>query len=112
VPHFPAGECACGAALAGAADLGVAASHQIVDIPLETATVTQHDLHEVACGCGRVHRAAAPPAAGVAGTVTYGLALQAWCVYLIAAHAIPVHRCAELIEALTAPSPRPGSCTP
>ena len=27
VPHFPQGACPCGAALAGAADLGVAASH-------------------------------------------------------------------------------------
>jgi transposase len=108
VPHFPAGACACGADLAAAADLGVAASHQIVDIPLETATVTQHDLHEVACRCGRVHRALPPAGAGAAGTVTYGLALQAWCVYLIAAHAIPVHRCAELIEALTGAEPSPG----
>jgi hypothetical protein len=79
-----------------------------VDIPLEAATVTQHDRHEVACRCGRVHRAAAPAGAGVAGTVTYGLGLQAWCVYLIAAHAIPVHRCAELIEALTGAGPSPG----
>jgi transposase len=108
VPHFPEGACACGADLAAAADLGVAASHQVVDVPLETATVTQHDLHEVACACGRVHRAQAPPGAGAAGTVTYGLALQAWCVYLIAAHAIPVHRCAELIEALTGAQPSPG----
>jgi transposase len=46
VPHFPGGACACGADLATAADLGVAASHQVVDIPLQTATVTQHDLHE------------------------------------------------------------------
>src|ERR1035438_1882992 len=44
VPHFPEGPCACGADLGAAADLGVAASHQIVDVPLETATVTQHDL--------------------------------------------------------------------
>ncbi len=108
VPHFPAGTCACGADLGPAADPGVAASHQIAGIPLETATVTQHDLHEVACRCGRVHRALAPAGAGVAGTVTYGLALQAWCVYLLAAHAIPVHRCAELIEALTGAEPSPG----
>jgi len=40
--------------------------------------------------------------------VTYGLALQVWCVYLIAAHAIPVHRTAELIEALTGARPSPG----
>jgi transposase len=108
VPHFPRGVCECGAGLADAADLGVAASHQIVDVPLETATVVQHDLHEVACSCGRVHRALPPAGAGAAGTVTYGLALQAWCVYLIAAHAIPVHRCAELIEALTGAEPSPG----
>ena len=42
------------------------------------------------------------------GTVTYGISLQAWCVYLMAAHAIPVHRCAELIEALTGARPSPG----
>jgi transposase len=108
VPHFPQGACGCGADLAAAADLGVAASHQVVDVPLETATVTQHDLHEVACRCGRVHRAPSPAGAGVAGTVTYGLGLQAWCVYLLAAHAIPVHRCAELIEALTGAEPSPG----
>jgi hypothetical protein len=62
----------------------------------------------VACECGRVHRAAAPAGAGAPGTVTYGLALQAWCVYLMAAHAIPVHRCAGLIDALTGAQPSPG----
>ena len=49
-----------GAALEDAADLGVAASHQVIDVPLETARVVQHDLHEVACGRRRVHRAPAP----------------------------------------------------
>ncbi len=108
VPHFPRGACACGADLAGAADLGVAASHQEVEIPEMAAAVIQHDVHEVACRCGRVHRACAPAGAGVPGTVTYGISLQAWCVYLMAAHAIPVHRCAELIEALTGAKPSPG----
>ena len=108
VPHFPQGACGCGADLAGAADLGVAACHQEVEIPEMAATVIQHDLHEVACACGWVHRAAAPAGAGAPGTVTYGIGLQAWCVYLMAAHAIPVHRCAELIEALTGARPSPG----
>jgi transposase len=108
VDHFPAGACACGAALANGSDLGIAASHQQVEIPLAAARVIQHDLHEVACGCGRVHQAAPPPGAGPPGTVTYGPNLQAWCVYLIVAHAIPVHRCAELIEALTGATPSPG----
>src|SRR5208282_4150730 len=34
VPLFPEGPCACGRDLADAADLGVAASHQVVDVPL------------------------------------------------------------------------------
>jgi transposase len=108
VPHFPDGSCKCGAALADAADLGVVASHQQIEIPLASAQVIQHDLHAVACACGRVHQAAAPPGAGTPGTVTYGLNLQAWCVFLIAVHAIPVHRCAELIESLTGAKPSPG----
>jgi transposase len=108
VDRFPEGPCECGAALADGTDLGVAASHQQVDIPLASAEVIQHDLHEVACGCGRVHRAVAPAGSGAAGTVTYGVNLQAWCVYLIAAHHLPVHRCAELIEALTGAKPSPG----
>jgi transposase len=108
VPHFPRGMCECGADLTGAADLGVTASHQRVEIPLACAQVIQHDLHVVRCHCGRVHQAEAPADAGVPGTVTYELNLQAWCVFIIAAHAIPVHRCAELIEALTGARPSPG----
>jgi len=108
VPHFPRGSCACGADLAGAADLGVAASYQEIEIPEMAAQVIQHDVHAVACRCGRVHRAAAPAGAGMPGTVSYGISLQAWCVYLMAAHAIPVHRCAELIEALTGARPSAG----
>jgi transposase len=108
VPLFPRGPCACGADLADAADLGVAASHQQVEIPEMTARVIQHDLHEAACRRGQVHRAAAPPGAGMPGTVTYGISLQAWCVDLMAAHAIPVHRCAELIAVLTGAEPSPG----
>src|SRR5262249_40089029 len=74
---------------ADAADLGVAASHHEIEIPEMSAQVIQHDLHEAACRCGRVHRALASAAAGAAGTVTYGISLQAWCVHLMAAHAIP-----------------------
>jgi hypothetical protein len=109
IPHFPAGTCECGAALSGAADLGVVASHQQVEIPLASATVTQHDLHAVACGCGKVHQAARPDGVtGGPGTVSYGPALQALCVFLMVIHAIPVHRCAELIESLTGAAPSPG----
>jgi hypothetical protein len=87
VDHFPVGACACGADLADAADLGVTARHQQVDVPPVAVTRIQHELHTVACGCGRVHTAARP--AGVpAAPVSIGVNLQAWCVYLMVAHAI------------------------
>jgi transposase len=107
VPHFPQGACGFGRDLAGAADLGVAASHQEIDIPLAAARVIQHDLHEVGCACGAVHRAPAPAGAGAPGTVTYSVQLQAWCVFLIAAHYLPVHRAAQLVESLTGARPSP-----
>ena len=104
----PAGRCGCGADLARARDLGTAASHQQTDIPLVTARVTQYDLRAARCSCGQVTAAAAPAGAGMPGTVTYGPNLQAWCVYLMVAHAIPVHRCAELIASLTGAAPSAG----
>jgi transposase len=42
------------------------------------------------------------------GTVTYSVQLQAWCVFLIAAHHVPVHRAAQLIESLTGARPSAG----
>jgi transposase len=99
--------CECGADLAGAADLGVAVAHQQHDIPQVTARVVQHNRHRVACGCGRLHVAPVPD--GVADAPTsYGVNLQALCVFLMVVHAVPVHRCAQIIEALTGAKPSPG----
>ena len=105
---FPEGTCPCGRDLADADDLGVAASHQVIDTPVVTATVTQYDGHAVACRCGQVHAAAPPAGAGEAGTVTYGPNLQAWCVFLLVMHHVPVERCAGIIEALTGTRPSDG----
>ncbi len=106
---FPEGSCACGADLAGAADRGVRYSHQVTDLPDAQAVTTQYDRHEVACGCGRVHVADAPPeAAGAPGTVTYGLNFQAWCVFLLVMHHVPVERCADIIESMAGTRPSDG----
>jgi len=105
--YFPQGACECGADLAEGADLGVARSHQQHEVPAVSATCTQHDLYAVRCRCGREHVAARPPE--VADTaVGYGPNLQAWCVYLMVVHAIPVHRCAQLVESLTGAAPSVG----
>jgi len=107
-PLFPHGACSCGRDLADADDLGVVASHQLMDTPAVTAVLTQYDEHAVACRCWRVHAAAPPAGAGEPGTVTYGPNLQAWCVFLLVMHHVPVERCAGIIEALTGTRPSDG----
>lgn len=107
IARHPAGRCGCGADLADGVDLGVARSHQQHEIPPVSATCTQHDLHAVRCGCGRVHVAERPH--GLADTaVSYGPNLQAWCVYLMVVHAIPVARCVDLVASLTGAAPSVG----
>ncbi|MEV6157789.1 DUF6444 domain-containing protein [Nonomuraea sp. NPDC052129] len=107
VEHYPHSACGCGADLGQAADLGVTARHQQIEVPLVVARRLQHHLHAVACRCGRVHTALRP--AGVpAAPVSLGVNLQAWCVYLLVVHAIPVYRVAELVASLTGAEPSPG----
>ena len=106
---FPQGSCACGADLAGAEDLGVQYSHQVTDLPEARAQTIQHDRHQVRCACGRTHVADVPPeTAGAPGTVTYGLNFQAWCVFLMVMHHVPVERCADILESMAGTRPSDG----
>jgi transposase len=106
---FPEGICRCGADLNDARDLGVKYSHQVTDLPEARAVTIQHDRHEVECACGRRHVADAPPqAAGAPGTVTYGLTVQAWCVFLMVMHHVPVERCADILESMSGTRPSDG----
>jgi transposase len=103
----PGGSCECGTGLDQAVDLGVVDSFQQHEIPLVTVKVTQYDQHSVRCGCGKVHTAARPEGARP-GSVGYGPNLQAWIVFLMVAHYVPVQRCCELLESLTGAKPSPG----
>jgi transposase len=105
---FPEGSCECGADMAGAADLGVRHSHQVTDLPEVRAQTVQYDRHEIRCACGRRHVADAPPQAGAPGTVTYGLNFQAWCVFLLVMHHVPVERCADIIASMSGTRPSDG----
>jgi len=105
--RFPEGSCGCGAELVDARDLGVVDRYQQVEVPLMTATLTQYDQHAVRCGCGKLHTAARPEGAG-AGPVGYGPNLQAWAVYLMVVHFIPVQRCVQMLRSLTGATPSPG----
>jgi hypothetical protein len=105
--RFPQGSCGCGADLAGAVDLGVVDAFQQIDIPTVRAAVTQYDQHAVRCRCGKVHTAARPEGAGT-GKVEYGPVLAAWAVFLMVVHHLPVHRCRQLLQALTGAEPSVG----
>ncbi len=63
------------------------------------------------CRCGRRHVAAPPSGAGEAGTVAYGPNVQAWVIFLLVMHHVPVERCAGIIGALTGSRPSDGLCT-
>ena len=110
MPVFPQGACACGKDLSGARDLGTRYSHQVIDLPEARAGTIQYDRHEVECTCGRRHLADAPAEAGAAvpGTVSYGLGFQAWCVFLLVMHHVPVERCADIIESMSGTRPSDG----
>jgi hypothetical protein len=105
--RFPSGACGCGADLAGAADLGVVDAFQQIEIPAVAATLTQYDQHAVRCRCGTVHTAARPAGAGT-GKVEYGPVLAAWAVFLMVVHHLPVHRCRQVLTALTGAEPSVG----
>ena len=84
-------------------------SHQVTDLPEARAQTIQHDRHEVECGCGRRHIADAPAeVTGAPGTVTYGLEFQAWCVFLMVMHHVPVERCADILESMSGTRPSDG----
>ena len=109
ISHFPEGTCGCGRNLAGARDLGVRYSHQVTYLPEARAETVQHDRHEVQCACGQTHVADPPPeAAGAPGTVTYGLNLQAWSVFLTVMHHVPVERCADILGSMPGTRPSDG----
>jgi len=98
IDHVPAACTGCGGGLDGAEEVGVVV-RQVRDVPLVTATVTEHRMHKRVCGCGTVTAAAAP--AGVDAPACYGSNLRAVAVYLVVFQHVPVERAALLIADLT-----------
>jgi transposase len=110
--YRPGGACrGCGTDLDGAVPVEGVRAWQVTDIPVVTATVTEHRVHTVVCGCGR--RATAGVADGVPADVadapcSYGPNLAALVVYLLVVHALPVARAADLIADVTGARPSTG----
>jgi transposase len=99
IDYRPAGTCGCEADLAQVADLGVARSHQQLEVPLVTGRRIQHDLHQARCGCGGAVHVADRPAGVPESAVNIGPNLRAVAVYLVICQHVPAGRCADLTGA-------------
>ncbi len=91
--HAPPSHCtACALPLAGAV---VVETRQVFDIPPLGYEVTEHQVLEACCTCGKVHRGEFPE--DVAAPVQYGARIKAAVVHLTHQHMMPVARTGELM---------------
>jgi len=91
-PHFPPSHCtACHRPLSGAV---VVETRQVFDIPPLHCEITEHQVLEARCACGKAHRGEFP--AEVSAPVQYGARIKAAVVHLTHHHMMPVARTGEL----------------
>jgi transposase len=98
VVHVPAVCDGCGGSLAEA-EVTATARRQVVDLPVVTPTVTEHQAQTRRCACCNTTTAAAFPD-GVRAPVSYGPRVKAVVVYLLARQHIPVGRVREAMADL------------
>ena len=90
--HYPPIHCdACNRSLA---DAVVVETRQVFDIPPLRHEVTEHQVFEAICTCGRVHRGEFP--AEVSAPVQYGPRIKAAVVHLSHHHMMPLARTGDL----------------
>lgn len=92
-PHFPPSHCAaCHLPLSAPV---VVETRQVFDMPPLRPEVTEHQVLEACCACGKVHRGKFPD--DVTAPVQYGARIKAAMVHLTHQHMMPVARTGELM---------------
>ncbi len=98
VDHWPAQCAGCAAALGGDAGDAPYVPHQVTELPVLRAVLTEHRLHRVACAtCGAVTRAALPADVPAGAT---GPRLQAAVATLSGGYRLSRRQVADLCETL------------
>ena len=92
VLHQPPSHCDCGLSLV---DAQVVETRQVFDIPPVKPVITEHQVFETVCQCGKVHRGQFP--ADVKATVQYGPVAKATAVSLTCQEMLPVNRTGKLM---------------
>lgn len=91
-PHLPPSQCdACHRPLP---DAVVVETRQVFEIPPLRHEVTEHQVFEARCACGKLHRGEFP--AEVAAPVQYGPRIKAAVVHLTHHHMLPLARTGAL----------------
>ena len=91
-PHLPPSQCdACHRPLP---DAVVVETRQVFDIPPLRHEVTEHQVLEARCACGKRHRGEFPPE--VTAPVQYGPRIKAAVVHLTHHHMMPLARTGDL----------------
>jgi transposase len=91
--HAPPASCeACGLALPQAT---VVETRQVFDLPPMRYEVTEHQVLETRCACGKWHRGEFPE--GVKAPVQYGPRVKAAVVHLSQPHMLPAQRTADVM---------------
>ena len=106
MPHEPACCGGCGAGLAGRPVTGVE-RRQVFDLPPVAVKVTEHQLIERECSCGRRTRAAAPQ--GAEAPVQYGPRIAAIVIYLYIGQFLSKKRTAQALAELFGIPLSPGT---
>jgi transposase len=106
VRHEPGSCSGCGAGLAGRPVTGIE-RRQVFDLPPVTVKVTEHQLIERQCGCGRRTRGAAP--AGADAPVQYGPRIAAVIIYLYIGQFLSRKRTAQALAELFGVPLSPGT---
>ena len=88
----------CDVCLAMLPDAAIAEKRQVFDLPVIRYEVTEHQLLQTQCRCGKIHRGAFP--SDVSGPVQYGPRVLATVVYLTNQHMMPLQRTTEVIDDL------------
>ena len=106
VRHEPGSCSGCGAGLAGRPVTAVE-RRQVFDLPPVKVTVTEHQLIERECGCGRRTRGAAP--GGAEAPVQYGPRVAAVIIYLYIGQFLSRKRTAQALAELFGVPLSPGT---
>lgn len=98
VAHAPSTVCdSCFAALP---EPTIVEKRQVFDVPQIRYEVTEHQLFEAQCQCGKRHRGTFPE--NVSGPVQYGPRVLATVVYFANQHMMPLKRTTEVMDDLFA----------